>query len=78
MTKQQWEKEIERWRAILIMTKRIVLLECYKDGRKVAEMDVTDLSFQELDYVLEIQGMLGRVFKLFRVKVYGNRREKEN
>lgn len=41
-----------------------LILEMYKDCRKVAEMDVTELSFDQLDKILEIQCILDRIFRI--------------
>lgn len=44
------------------MTKEIILLECYKDNHKVAEVDVAEYSIKEIELLLEIQEDMGRTW----------------
>lgn len=44
------------------MTKEIILLECFKDNRKVAEVDMAEYSIKEIELLLKIQQDMGRTW----------------
>lgn len=50
------------------------MLECFdKQGKKVAEADISKMSKQELDIICELQKMQGRTYRVVKpYKVVGN------
>jgi len=50
------------------MTKKIILIESFKDGQKAAEIDITDFDISEIKEAIWLQEYQGRTWSYKTIK----------